>query len=402
MLLPHAWPHLLFALADSAVLAWGNNGQGQCNVPASATSDVSAIAGGYYHTIALSPDFDSDGIPNATDNCPSVANPTQADCDGNGVGDACELDCNSNSIHDSCEILSGAVTDINGNYIPDSCDAGSGVLNDYNNNGIADSVALITVTVQLAALTAQLNCGDLSGDGIVVNVDLGIVRVAVSYGNCTGCPEDVNNDGAVNEGDLMLVQNAIGCDTSGVIPDRVGDRKPYTYNYAAFEASREITQFSSQYDSSMHAVPPSNKYTFTASQENGRALYFGKAKCSQYHSSANDSELTTATNGKDVFTMFCYANLGVPKNIANPFYKMTDPSNPGYNTQGANYVDYGLGGFLYLKQGLPIGNVGPGSNGRGDFIAVNGVFLSPTIRNADKRPYPAFVKITCTTACVKV
>ncbi len=413
-----------------------------------------------------------------------------------------------------------------------------------------------TVEQKKSALQTDFPRADLNGDGVVDYVDLGIVSVAVSYGNCAGCPEDVNNDGVVNEGDLMLVRNAwssldgplpppplppnivpltpveqlgkfmvfdvtlsnppgqscaachtpetgfvgpssrinaIGCDTPGVIPDRVGDRKPYTYNYAsfspngvrlgdkvgaytggqfwdgraatpaeqsqgppvnpnemnntaapsaanpsfpysqllveklmsrpytpllkqvygenvftantpdkiyvlfsqaiaAFEASGEINQFSSQYDSSKHAVPPLNNYTFTASQENGRALFFGKAKCSQCHSSENDSDITAATNGKDVFTMFCYANLGVPKNMANPFYKMTNPSNPGYNAQGADFIDYGLGGFLYPKQGLPIGNVGPGNNGRGDFLAVNGMFLSPTIRNADKRPYPAFVK----------
>ena len=36
------------------------------------------------------PDGDGDGVPNSTDNCPSVANPTQADADGDGVGDACD------------------------------------------------------------------------------------------------------------------------------------------------------------------------------------------------------------------------------------------------------------------------------------------------------------------------
>ena len=39
---------------------------------------------------AWAQDADGDGIPDAADNCPLVANPTQADCDQNGVGDACQ------------------------------------------------------------------------------------------------------------------------------------------------------------------------------------------------------------------------------------------------------------------------------------------------------------------------
>ncbi|MGH8896868.1 MAG: thrombospondin type 3 repeat-containing protein, partial [Egibacteraceae bacterium] len=38
----------------------------------------------------LSPDSDGDGILDLHDNCPSSANPDQADSDGDGVGDACE------------------------------------------------------------------------------------------------------------------------------------------------------------------------------------------------------------------------------------------------------------------------------------------------------------------------
>jgi hypothetical protein len=40
---------------------------------------------------AAPPDGDKDGIPDAEDNCPGVANPDQADGDDDGVGDACDL-----------------------------------------------------------------------------------------------------------------------------------------------------------------------------------------------------------------------------------------------------------------------------------------------------------------------
>lgn len=42
------------------------------------------------------PDGDGDGIPDATDNCPTVANPDQMDSNGNGIGDACESSCTIN------------------------------------------------------------------------------------------------------------------------------------------------------------------------------------------------------------------------------------------------------------------------------------------------------------------
>ena len=39
---------------------------------------------------ALADDSDGDGAPGFSDNCLRTFNPDQLDCDGDGVGDACE------------------------------------------------------------------------------------------------------------------------------------------------------------------------------------------------------------------------------------------------------------------------------------------------------------------------
>ncbi len=45
-------------------------------------------------------DVDGDGVPDATDNCPLIANPEQTDSDGDGIGDACDL-CPATPVGDS-------------------------------------------------------------------------------------------------------------------------------------------------------------------------------------------------------------------------------------------------------------------------------------------------------------
>jgi len=137
---------------------------------------------------------------------------------------------------------------------------------------------------------------------------------------------------------------------------------------AAYEASREVSAFSSKYDAYLRG-----KAVLTKQERKGLAMFEGKAKCSNCHSSKAERHGRTSP----LLTDFTYANNGVPKNPDNPFYRMPVEFNP----QGADWVDTGLGGFLI---------------GRSDFAQYadenKGKQKVPTLRNVDKRPSLAYLK----------
>jgi cytochrome c peroxidase len=81
--------------------------------------------------------------------------------------------------------------------------------------------------------------------------------------------------------------------------------------------------------------------------------------------------------GGVVFTDYTYDNLGIPKNLANPFYNALSEFNPA----GQAWIDPGLGGFLETVTAFA-------SQADGQM----GKFKVPTLRNVDKRPYLSFVK----------
>jgi cytochrome c peroxidase len=159
---------------------------------------------------------------------------------------------------------------------------------------------------------------------------------------------------------------------------------------AMYEASAEVNQFSSKFDASTNGTPPMSLYALSSSEENGRELFFGKAQCSQCHSSAALESVSQATQGKETFTMYCYANIGVPKDPGNPYYGQTNcDSNPdGCNPLGADFIDFGLGANPNpAPDGTLFMNATPG-----DIQQFRGLFKAPSLRNVDRRPYPAFVK----------
>jgi hypothetical protein len=141
---------------------------GQSIVPADLGA-CSSVAGGFGHTIAIvGPppiDTDGDGRPDATDNCPSITNPLQADCNNNGVGDV-------------CEIAAGA-PDYNGDTIPDTCQCLADLFVDRQVNG-ADLGVLLAFW---GPVNPALPSADINRDGKVDGADLGYLLS--NWGPCT-------------------------------------------------------------------------------------------------------------------------------------------------------------------------------------------------------------------------
>lgn len=87
--------------------------------------------------VVAPPDADSDGVPDAFDNCVNTANSNQLDTNSDGEGDACDTDDDGDGVPDTadnCPLQSNSgQANTDGDAFGDACDAdtdGDGILND--------------------------------------------------------------------------------------------------------------------------------------------------------------------------------------------------------------------------------------------------------------------------------
>jgi hypothetical protein len=131
-------------------------------------------------------DQDGDGVPDESDNCPSVANADQADADGDGLGNACDA-CPSDALNDADDdgvcgdvdncpaVANPSQADTDGDGQGDACDAcPADPANDADTDGV---------------------CGDIDNCPALANPNQANADGDALGDACDACRFDAANDG---------------------------------------------------------------------------------------------------------------------------------------------------------------------------------------------------------------
>src|SRR5262245_4136001 len=140
--------------------------------------DTNTVYGSYDLKITppvTPPDYDGDGIPDATDNCPQVANPTQTNSDADTLGNACDNCPNTTNQNQA---------NADGDSLGDACDFCPGdPNNDEDNDGVCEGTGF-----NPPRIGDHDNCPTVANPS-QTNAD------ADAFGDaCDPCPGDALND----------------------------------------------------------------------------------------------------------------------------------------------------------------------------------------------------------------
>ncbi len=172
--------------------------------------------------------------------------------------------------------------------------------------------------------------------------------------------------------------------------DRIG------LSIAAYEASPEVSPFSSKFDAYWAAcLDAGNDPEQCGLAEGDKAVldpaailsdqeFDGLIEFGEYCSACHVSHVPGPAGESPLFTDFTFANIGVPRNLENPFYGMDevflDDGSP-INPLGDDFVDLGLGAFLRSRP-----------EWADQAEANDGKHKVPTVRNVDLRTGRGFPK----------
>ena len=167
---------------------------------------------------ACNPDVDADGLT-AAQEAAAGTDPLKADTDGDRQIDGAEIACGSDPLSKTSKVT-GLDTDRDG--LPDACELILGTnpnLPDTDGDGILDGVEVLRLgTNPLVRDTDGDGCNDMTetasvnGDRVVNSADLAIVAAHFgpsTYGTYVA-DFDINKDGAINSGDLAQMAAHFG------------------------------------------------------------------------------------------------------------------------------------------------------------------------------------------------